>query len=252
MNEPIIIAVVGKGGTGKSAITTLIAKVISTYYDYKLLLIDADPTHPHLSHMVNLVPERSLEDIRLEIIKTSMENKKKLSQIAENVDFKLYNAIKESKKFSVLSIGKPEAPGCFCPANSLLRTVIESISKDFEIILIDCEAGLEQINRKVIRSVDIILIVSDISIRSLETANSIKKSAEKFTHYKRIELILNKVRGNIDSFLESIEKTDIPLIGKVPDDEIILDFDMEGKPLIHIPDESNVLISIKKIVEKIL
>ena len=160
MNNPKIIAVVGKGGTGKTAITTLIAKVLSEEYNYKLLLIDADPTHPHLSHMVELVPEKSLEDIRLEIIKESMQKTKKLVKIAENVDFKLYNTIMENRKFSLLSIGNPETAGCFCLANSLLRKVIESISKDFEIVLIDCDAGLEQINNRVIRSVDIILTFS--------------------------------------------------------------------------------------------
>jgi len=246
------IAVVGKGGTGKTAITTLIAKVLSEDYNYKLLLIDADPTHPHLSHMVELVPQKSLEDVRLEIIKESMKKKNKLVKIAENVDFKLYNAIEENKKFSLLSIGNPETAGCFCPANSLLRKVIESISKDFDIVLIDCEAGLEQINRRVIRSVDVILIISDISIRSLETAHSIKEMAKKFTNYRYMGLILNKVRGNIDILLKRINKLNLPLLGEIPEDETILDFDLKGKPLINIPTNSNSLSPIQKIVVKVL
>jgi CO dehydrogenase maturation factor len=246
------IAVVGKGGTGKTAITTLIAKVLSEDYNYKLLLIDADPTHPHLSHMVELVPKKSLEDVRLEIIKESMKKKNKLVKIAENVDFKLYDAIEESKKFSLLSIGNPETAGCFCPANSLLRKVIEYISKDFEIILIDCEAGLEQINRRVIRSVDMILIISDISIRSLETAHSIKEMAKKFTNYKKLGVILNKVRGNIDKLLNHMNKLDLSLLGEIPEDESILSFDLEGKPLIQISNNSEALISIKKIIKELL
>ncbi len=242
------IAIVGKGGTGKTAITTLIAKVLSEDYNYKLLLIDADPTHPHLSHMVDLVPNVSLEDIRNKTIRRAMKQQK----IAQNIDYEVYNAIEESEKFSLLYIGNPDAPGCFCPSNSLLRKVIESISKDFEVLLIDCEAGLEQINRKVIQDVEIILIVSDISIRSLETAHSIKKMSKKFTHYRHLGVILNKVRGNIDTLLDRMKELNLPLFSTLPEDETILEFEMSGKPLMYIPSDSDSLVQVRKLVKKIL
>ena len=196
-NTPLTIAVVGKGGVGKSVITALLAKVISQKYNYKLLLIDADPTHPHLSNMVKLVPKQSLEEIRTDIIESAVKNEKSPKKIAKNIDFKVYNSMAESKDFCLFSIGQPEGPGCFCPSNTLLKRVIESISKDFDIILMDCEAGLEQINRLVLESVDMILIVTDISLRSVETANSIRNSAKKFTNYKKLGIIVNKVKGNI-------------------------------------------------------
>ncbi|MFW9880584.1 MAG: AAA family ATPase, partial [Candidatus Thorarchaeota archaeon] len=190
--KPLIISVVGKGGSGKTAITTLLAKSISKIYDLKMLLIDADPTHPHLSHMVRLVPKRSLESLRADIIDEVLMKAKIFEIVAENIDFEVYNAIAESKDFCLFSIGQPEGPGCFCPSNTLLRKVISSISKDFDIVLIDCEAGLEQINRMVIETVDILLIVSDMSIRSVETAATISKSAKKFTNYKKFGVILNR------------------------------------------------------------
>lgn len=246
------IAIVGKGGTGKTAITTLIAKVLVEDYNFKLLLIDADPTHPHLSHMVDLIPQTSLEDIRNKVINKAMKKQNDLDQIAENIDYELYNAIQESKEFSLLYIGNPTAPGCFCPSNSLLRKVIESISKDFEIILIDCEAGLEQINRKVIQSVEIILIVSDMSIRSLETAHSIKEMAKKFTNYKHLGVILNKVKGDIDLLLDKMKDLDLSLFGTIHDSNTILEFEMSGKPLIKIPINSDLLAQIRPMVEKII
>ena len=104
----------------------------------------------------------------------------------------------ENKDFCLFSIGQPESSGCFCPSNTLLKNVIESISKDFDIVLIDCEAGLEQINRSVIETVDILLIVTDISLRSLETANSIRKSARKFTKYKKLGVVINKAKNNVE------------------------------------------------------
>ena len=110
--------------------------------------------------------------------------------------------------------------------------MIESISKDFDIVLIDCEAGLEQINRMVIQSVDILVIVTDISIRSIKTANSIRNRAKKFTNYKKLGVIINKAKGNIDSILRKLKDLDLPIFGQVPDDEMIMEFDLNGTPLI--------------------
>ncbi|MHA2035949.1 MAG: AAA family ATPase, partial [Promethearchaeota archaeon] len=213
--KPLIVAVVGKGGVGKTIVTTLLAKTLSQNYDFKILLIDADPTHPHLSNMVNLIPQVSLEMIRIDVINKTLDKEKSIRELAENIDFEVYNAIVEGKDFSLISIGQPEDPGCFCPSNTLLRKVIESISKDYDIILIDCEAGLEQINRMVIESVDILLIVVDLSIRSVETANTLRKSAKKFTNYKKLGIVLNKVKGDIIYIANKLKELELPLLAKI-------------------------------------
>ncbi|MHA2282998.1 MAG: ATP-binding protein [Promethearchaeota archaeon] len=252
IKKPLIIAVVGKGGVGKSIITTLLAKNVAQKYNFKMLLIDADPTHPHLSNMVKLIPRVSLEMIRIDVINKTLDKEKSIQELAENIDFEVYNAIVEGKDFSLISIGQPEDPGCFCPSNMLLRKVVESISKDFDIILIDCEAGLEQINRMVIEAVDIILIVSDLSIRSVETANTLRKSAKKFTNYKKLGIVLNKVKGNIDYIINKLEELNLPLLARIPEDPNITEFDIKGSPIIDLPKNSRSLSSINKLVEKML
>ena len=113
MNIPYVIAIVGKGGVGKSIITALMTKSLIKSYNFKLLLIDADPTHPHLSLMVNLKPKKTVEKIRSEIIEKTLEKQKNVKELAGSIDFEVYNAIEESKSFSLLSIGQPEDPGCF-------------------------------------------------------------------------------------------------------------------------------------------
>ena len=250
--KPLIISVVGKGGSGKTAITTLLAKSISKRYDFKMLLIDADPTHPHLSHMVNLVPKKSLEKLRTDVIDEILTKAKDFEKVAENIDFEVYNAITESKAFSIFSLGQPEGPGCFCPSNTLLRKVIGSISKDFDIVLIDCEAGLEQINRMVIESVDFILIVSDISMRSIETAAAIRESAKKFTNYKKLGLILNRVKGNTNQIKQKLKDLNLTLLGEIPEDNLITEFELKGKPIIDIPEKSKSFLALNKIIDIIL
>ncbi len=248
-DKPLTISVVGKGGSGKTVITTLLAKSISKLYNFKMLLIDADPTHPHLSHMVNLVPEKSLEKLRTDVIDEILTKAKDFEKVAENIDLEVYNAITESKDFSLFSIGQPEGPGCFCPSNTLLRKVIGSISKDFDIVLIDCEAGLEQINRMVIETVDILLIVSDISIRSIDTAEAIRKSAKKFTKYKELGVVLNRVKGNTNQIKKKLKDLNLPLWIEVPEDEIISELDLKGKPIITITEKSKSMTAINKLIK---
>jgi CO dehydrogenase maturation factor len=247
-NKPLVISIVGKGGSGKTVITALLAKSISNKNKYKMLLIDADPTHPHLSYIVNLIPEKSLERLRTDVIDEILTKAKDFEAVAENIDFEVYNAIAESKKFSLFSIGQPEGPGCFCPSNTLLRKVIGSISKDFDIVLIDCEAGLEQINRMVIETVDILLIVSDISIRSIETAAAIRESANKFTKYKELGVVLNRVKGNTNLIKKRLKELKLPLWLDIPEDESITDYELKGKPIISINEKSKSMLAIDKLV----
>ncbi len=251
LKKPLVIAVAGKGGVGKTVITALLARTISKNYDYKMLLIDADPTHPHLSNMVKLIPKKSLEKIRIDVIVKTLKKEKTAQNLAENIDFEIYNAIAESKEFSLFSIGQPEGPGCFCPSNALLKKVIESISQDFDIVLIDCEAGLEQINRMVIKSVDIILIITDISLRSIETAESIRKSAKKFTNYKKLGIIINKTRGNIDVIIEKLTKLHLPILGQIPEDQNIIKYDLLGNSIIDIPENAPSKVAINQMLKEI-
>jgi CO dehydrogenase maturation factor len=252
MEKPQIVAVVGKGGVGKTLVTALLAKIISEEYDFKLLLIDADPTHPHLSKMVKLVPSKSIESIRSEVIEKTLLKKKEIKEIAENIDFEVYNAIAENKFFSLLSIGQPEDPGCFCPTNSLLKKVIKSISRDFEIVLIDCEAGLEQINRQVIENIDFLLIITDISLRSVDTADSIRKSADKFTHYRDRGVIINKVEGDISKIIEKLSSYNLPIVGKIPRDEELIQMELQGLPIIDVNKNNMSFITMKIITEKLM
>lgn len=251
--NPNVIAVVGKGGSGKSIFCAIATRIIANMNKYKLLVVDADPTHPHLSNLLNIKFKKSLEEVRTSIIKTAIrgreEEKKKL---VHDIDYIVYDAILETKDFSLLAIGQPEGAGCFCPANTLLKKIITSISKDFDIVLIDCEAGLEQMSREVLSTVNTIVIVSDISVRGLETAKTLLRNSKMFTKYKNIGIVFNKARDKIDRFLEDIKKIELSLYGKIPEDPNIIELDYNGTPISELPPDSQSYVAINEVVAKIL
>ncbi len=244
------IAIVGKGGTGKTTFTHLLARCIMDLGIHPLL-IDADPTTSHLARSFKVQAEKSIEAIRMEVIKTAgRRDTDEKRHLAETIDEMVSNAVIHCEGFSILVLGQPETAGCFCPSNALLRKIIAREIGKYEVILIDCEAGMEQINREVIQEVDTLVVVCDGSVRSLETAEFVLQAARKFTHFKEAGIVLNKWRENFAiSLQDRIRGLGVPLLGKIPDDAEILTLDGKGNPLLELPKTSESYMVIQKIVE---
>ena len=235
-----LIAICGKGGSGKTVLAALMTKHFLQRGEKRLLVIDADPTM-NLPATLGEEANKTVSEIREKIIKDARSaGKVEKRQLARSLDYMLLEALIEADGFSLLVMGRPDALGCYCPVNDLLRDGIETLATHFDTILIDGEAGVEQISRQVIRSVDTPIIVSDISARGLKTASLIKKVIEshKIIKYERLGLALNRVRGDGAAVREYAEKTGIELLGWLPEDENITRFDMQARPLIELPDDS--------------
>jgi CO dehydrogenase maturation factor len=247
-----VIAVVGKGGVGKTVFTSLFLKNLMDMGKKSILLIDADPTMSHLAAILGFQAEHNIETIRKDVIRVAARRKEEEKQdFVENLEYKVLEALIETKNFSLLAMGQPETAGCFCPSNTLLREVIETFCNQYELTLIDCEAGLEQINRKVIRIVDTLLVISDPNRRGLQTAIAIRKTAHKFTQSKEIYLIINKVQGNIDPLLKFAAENNYEVIGTIPLDEVITNLDFQGTSVLKISQNTPSLIAVKEIIQRL-
>jgi CO dehydrogenase maturation factor len=254
MNNDIrVIAVVGKGGTGKTIFTYLFAQNAIRLGFYPLL-IDADPTMSHLTRLLHQTPDYSIEEVRNEIIEVAIRGEEDQNQkLVENIDTIIEKSIIDTEKYSLLVMGQPESKGCFCATNSLLRNVISSVIQDYDLVIIDAEAGLEQIHRQVMGNVDYLIIITDYSLRSVETAEFIARSAENFIQLKQIGLVVNKKMGDFDTkFNEKIEQIGIPIISEVPFDENLMKLEQMGESLDTLKDESEVIKAIKKVANNIL
>ncbi len=248
-----LIAACGKGGSGKTALIALMTKYFLQLDRGGLLLIDADPTM-NLPGVLGVEIEKTVADVRKQILKEARSaGAAEKQNIARSLDFMLLEALIEHRNFNLLLMGRPEAVGCYCPVNSLLRDGIGTLAEQFDTILIDGEAGVEQISRQVMKSVDTLVIVSDISNRGLQTAAMIKDVVEShgIIQYKKLGLVLNRVRGNQAELEKHVRRIGLDLLGTIPEDEVLTHYDMNAKPLIHLPDDSPASVAVKAILSQL-
>lgn len=231
-----LVAVCGKGGTGKTVLAALMTKVLLEHNKAdKLLLIDADPAMG-LCSALGVKVRRTMGQVREEIIKTARKGKDESKQLLEMLDYLILEALTETEKFALIAMGRTETLGCFCPVNNLLREAIGSLSQNFDTLIIDGEAGLEQINRQVMQHVDTLVIVSDATSRGVDTARAIKGMVEneRIIQCERVGLVFNRVQGNEEILKELAERLRLPVFGFVPQDNEIAYYDLIGKPIIEL------------------
>jgi CO dehydrogenase maturation factor len=247
-----LVAVCGKGGTGKTAsIAMMVQALVENPATGSLLLIDADPAMGLLSALGASV-RRTMGEVREEIINTARGGKdEEKAKIPDMLDYMVFEALTELETYSILAMGRTETLGCFCPVNTLLRGAIETLSENFDTILIDGEAGLEQINRQVVRRLQALLIVSDPTSRGMETASLIKKMVEEdgVIRCEKLGLVFNRVRGNEELLRDAAVKLGIDLVGLIPFDENIATCDLIGKPITDLPADSPGLAAYRGIAE---
>ncbi|NYB51687.1 MAG: AAA family ATPase [Methanobacteriaceae archaeon] len=246
----MIIAVSGKGGTGKTLVSSLLIKSLIDK-DLDILAIDADPDS-NLPEALGIEVDRTVGDIREELKKDTAEgNIPPEVNKWDILDYKIMESIIETPEFDLLVMGRPEGSGCYCAVNNILRKIIERLSSNYDIIVIDTEAGLEHLSRRTTQNVDLMLVVTDPSKRGILTAQRIEELSEDLEiTFKKQYLILNRVKtGNEDELLEEVNKIGLEIVGIIHEDELIESYDREGTPLINLPDDSQAFTSILKITE---
>ena len=148
----------------------------------------------------------------------------------------LIDAIVEKDNFAFLAIGRPETKGCYCRINSYLKSVIETVGNQFDYIVIDCEAGIEQVNRRVIEEVTHLLLVSDASRKGIEVIKSISKVASEAVKYDKMACIFNRIED--ESLLENVDLDGLECIGVVKSDKEIARFDAVAKDFMLMDDNN--------------
>lgn len=245
-----IIAVAGKGGVGKTSISAAIVKLlVQKYPDKKILAIDADPA-VGLSTALGIDVKMTIDDIRKEIVETVEDGQTKAAiELLGDARYKIFDALVETDGFAFIAVGRPESAGCYCKINSYLKEVISLISNDFDYVVIDGEAGIEQINRRVMEKVTHLLLVSDASKKGTQVISTIKSVADELVMYEKIGVIINRLPD--ESVIPYINTNGIPVLAYIQTDSNLAVFDIEGKNITTLPDDSNIVKGVKEALEKI-
>ncbi len=228
----IVIAVCGKGGVGKTTLSALLSRLLAEDSSGKALVVDADPA-VGLGMALSSFPERTVNDVRKEIIATVRKHSTDSVDLAASIDYKMLEIVLDSGNLAFLSVGRPEEDGCYCQLNTLLREAIEGLSDHFALTLVDAEAGVEQVNRRVMRSVSHLLLVSDTTLKAVRVAESIRDVADEAVNYRKLGLIINRARGEEEAE-KLASRTSLPLLGWIPEDDTVRQFDSEARSFLEI------------------
>lgn len=257
------IALAGKGGVGKTTTAAMVIKYLVQSQPGAILAIDADPSS-NLNMVLGLELEWTVGDIR-----EGMLDKVKHSLMAggaamgtmpggmskrEYLDYEVQSALSEGNRFDLIAMGRGEGPGCYCAVNHNLREVVDTLSKSYRYVVIDNEAGMEHLSRRTTRDVQHLLVVSDPTQRGIVTAERISELRKEIgIDIEHTHLILNRLVGDIPSPLqERIDEMDIPLIGTIPANDELAEFEFSGRPLVELGNDSPVYQSVAAMMEEIL
>ena len=245
------IAVAGKGGTGKTTISAVLAKLLAQ--KGTVLAIDADPS-VNLYMALGLELEGTIGDIREGLLAATKSGTRPAGMsIYEYIDFNVRRTIVESKGIDLMSIGRPEGPGCYCAANHALRIAIDHLADAYDYVVIDNEAGMEHVSRQTTRDVDILLLVSDPTIRGITAAGRTQELVGEIrSDVGQTYLMLNRVVGDLSPEIEKeIKGHGLSLLATIPADATVGDLDARGRPLVELPPDSAVQRGVRQVAREL-
>lgn len=247
-----VIAMAGKGGTGKTTLAALIIRYLKKKGMGPILAVDADPSS-NLGEAIGLPAHKTLGAAREDFFE--IKGNLPPGMTKENyLEMKLHEVLIESPGIDLLVMGRPEGPGCYCYANNILRRHLDRLVNNYPFVVMDNEAGMEHLSRRTTQGVDYLLFLSDYSLRGIRTVGQIKKLVEELKlSVKQKYLVIDRAPQNMDGlFATEVSKQEIELLGMIPEDPYIKEQELRGKSLIDLPEESPAVQAVVSMMDKIL
>lgn len=250
-----VIALSGKGGTGKTTIAGLTIRYIIERKKKPVLAVDADSNNC-LNEVLGIDVHATIGSLReesLQIIRSGTDRPGGMS-MEQLFDYQVQQSIIESKGVDLMVMGRPEGPGCYCAANNIIRKYTDKLSETYQYVVIDNEAGMEHLSRRTTHKVDVLLIISDPAMRGIQTAKRINGLVDELNLEvaKRV-LIINRITGSEGEDLKSLaEKLGLNVAGLVPHDEALLQLDMKGEPIFNLPQDTKVVHAVFGILDSLM
>lgn len=250
------IAVAGKGGTGKTTISGMIIDYLLQNKMTPILAVDAD-ANSNLNEVLGIEVETTIGQIREEVLRAEMAPVNPIppgTSKADYLNFKFNQALIENDDYDMLVMGRTQGEGCYCYVNGILKTQLDKFSGNYKYVVVDNEAGMEHVSRGILPHVDTIFLVSDCSRRGIQTVGRIAKLIDDLKiRAKNVKLIVNRApNGELEAGVqEEIKLQGLDLIGVIPQDPMVYEYDSAGKPTASLPEDSLSKKAVKEIMSKL-
>ncbi len=238
----------GKGGTGKTTVAALLVRIIKEKRLGSILAVDADPNN-NLGELLGLEVKESIGCILDDISGNPQIVPLNMGKDAF-IEYRVQQAVIEADGFDLLTMGRPEGPGCYCYVNNSLRNVMEKLVKDYDFVIIDNEAGLEHLSRRTTRRVDTLLVISDPSIVGMRAVKRITELTKELKIKTKKELLLIN-RSSSDIETDKIKDLNLDYLGYLPMDPEIESLSKLGPSLMSLNKDNITLNTLRKLGDKI-
>jgi CO dehydrogenase maturation factor len=213
-----LIAMAGKGGTGKTTVAAMVLRYLVEHGKTPVLAVDAD-ANANLNEVLGLDLEHTVGEAREEMKKGGGMVEMTKDQL---IEMRINQCLVEADGFDLISMGQSEGPGCYCAANNLVAHYMEVLGKNYPYILMDNEAGMEHISRLTTKNVDLLVLVSDPSWRGIQACQRLKDLANQ----------LRIVTGKVVL--------------------LVTEYDSQGRPTYTLPGDSAALQAVQDIFSRLL
>jgi CO dehydrogenase maturation factor len=247
-----VIAVAGKGGTGKTTLAVMIVRWLGRNRPGSILAVDADPA-ANLAGMLGVSAGESIGAVREEMKIRGSDLPAGMTK-QRFLEYKTQAGVVETADFDLVVMGRPEGPGCYCYANNLLRDILDTLGRNYDYVVIDNEAGMEHLSRRTTRDVDHLFIISLPTVTAVKTAAKISRVAEELAvAVIGKHLILNRMSGQPPEEVgRIIESAPLELAGSIPEDDRLISWDTVGTPLWPGLDETRAYGAMGKMLENLI
>ncbi|MDT3698656.1 MAG: AAA family ATPase [Thermincola sp.] len=243
-----MIAVAGKGGTGKTTFTATLLRELVNKKKASILAVDADP-NANLNEALGVEVESTIA----EAVDSVKSGELPTGMTKEGfIEWKLSQSLIETKYIDLLVLGVPHGSGCYCYPNDLLRRHLDNLRGNYDYVVTDNEAGLEHLSRQVVQDIDHFFIISDASARGIRSAGRVNQIVSGLqTKVHNTYLVVTKAMNEgIDDLMDEIKATGLNLIGVIPYDPMVAEFDLKSKPLFELPEDSKEVQAVREIIGK--
>ena len=251
--DKTVLAISGKGGVGKTTLTALMLKILTKKKQKSILAIDANPDS-NLANLLGIPTAKKTVGNVTDELKRSIEKGEIPPDVTKKdiLEYRIFEILEETPGFDLLVMGRSEGEGCYCMVNKLLTDIIDTLSKNYDLTLMDETAGVEHLSRRTDRDVDVMIIVTDPSSMGFQTARRIKELAEEVhIEFKKIYLVGNRFAPEMEPMLkDEASKMGIELAGIIPNDDDVFRYNLKGKPILELPPKSPALLAARDILTR--